>query len=138
MSLDAAALTGVWHLTAYTDVDAAGQTSDGPLGDEPRGLLFYSPRGYMSVSMMRTRSAADAENFMGYAGTWRLAGDQVIHEVAVSSHPHLVSTRQVRDAVLADGVLTLRGTSLLHGRRRQRLLTWRRLVVPHPLTEEDI
>jgi hypothetical protein len=136
VSLSEVALAGGWQLVAYHDVDESGATSEGPLGAAPQGLLLYSRRGYMSVSMMRAEPVAGADGFMGYAGQWQLSGHQVIHEVVVSSHPHMVRTRQVRDVALADDLLTLRGTSLLEGRPRQRLLTWRRLAQPHRFKEE--
>lgn len=120
-------LIGVWRLVTYFDVDTDGATSVGPLGERPGGLLFYHACGLMSVSMMRAEPAGPpSARFMGYAGTWSLADEQVVHEVAVSSHPHMVGTRQVRDLVLDGSRLTLSGTAPLPGGPQRRVLNWQR------------
>lgn len=125
-------LVGTWQLESYRRVDDDGRTSEGPLGSAPRGLLIYGADYHMSVSMMRTDHEPSCDDspvtrFMGYAGTWWLAGQQIIHEVAVSSHSHLVGTRQVRDLVLNGDLLTLSGTALVSaGPLQRRVLTWRR------------
>lgn len=123
-------LVGVWRLVSYVDVDDAGEIAQGPLGPAPEGLLLYTSDGYMSVAMTPGERPG-AETFMGYAGRWRRSGDQIVHEVAVSSHQHLTGTSQVRDVALADGLLTVRGVSYLRGRPRRRVLTWRRVPRSH-------
>jgi hypothetical protein len=134
VSVSARELAGAWRLVAYLDVaeadeaDGDDRLDEGPLGAEPAGLLIYDPCGYMSVSMMPAAGSAARGGYMGYAGRWRLSGDEVLHEVEVSSHAHLVRTTQVRTLTLAEGLLTLRGTSLLDGRPRRRLLHWRRVA----------
>lgn len=50
-------LIGVWRLISNLDIDEAGNTSEGPLGPTPKGLLIYERDGYLSVSMMRNSSA---------------------------------------------------------------------------------
>ncbi|GAB3723950.1 lipocalin-like domain-containing protein [Nocardiopsis nanhaiensis] len=130
-------LIGAWRLLTYHDVDEAnGDLSEGPLGPDPRGLLIYADSGHVSVGMMR---GSGDPSYMGYAGTWRLDGTRVVHEVRVASHSHLVGTDQVRDAVLDGHRLTLRGTAVLDGhrltqqgtvvsgqRRQRRVLVWER------------
>jgi hypothetical protein len=125
-------LVGAWQLESYVGVDEEGRTCDGPLGSAPRGLLIYGADRHMSVSMMRTdhgpsHDAGPITRFMGYAGMWRLAGTRVVHDVTVSSHSHMVGTRQLRDLVLGGDVLTLSGTAFVAANRPQRrVLTWRR------------
>ncbi|SDD12200.1 lipocalin-like domain-containing protein [Actinokineospora iranica] len=121
-------LVGGWRLVSYHDVDADGVPNTGPLGDDPDGLLLYHASGLMSVSMMR----AEPHGFMGYAGTWSLADGKVAHEVAVSSHPHMVGTRQVRDLALDGDRLTLSGVALLPGGPQRRVLSWRRTTERGP------
>ena len=125
-------LVGSWRLEAYLSVGENGGVSEGPLGPHPEGLLIYSPDGHMSVSMMRadhepSRGGSPVTRFMGYAGTWRLDGQRVVHEVTVSSHSYMVGTRQVRDLSLDDGLLTLSGSArAAGGPPERRVLTWRR------------
>lgn len=134
-------LAGVWHLVSYFDLDDEGRRSPGPLGAAPAGVLVYTADGHMSVSMMRTDRrpagppsgvAGRDETFMGYAGSWRLVGDEIRHTVLVSAHPHLVGTELVREAALEGDLLVLHGTSLISGRAQRRVLTWRRAAPPHP------
>ncbi|MER6343673.1 lipocalin-like domain-containing protein [Streptomyces sp. NPDC001595] len=120
---------GVWELVGYHEVGADGSEAPGPLGTEPRGMLVYTADGHMTVSMMRGPGDASAgETFMGYAGRWFLEGDRMTHRVAVSAHPHLVGTDQLREVRLDGQDLLLSGTALIGGRPRNRRLRWRRVT----------
>lgn len=139
--LSEADLVGVWQLISNLEVDEDGATSEGPLGPHPKGLLIYGEHGYMSVSMMRAGRLSDSgsvpgtsssTNYLGYSGTWRLTGGTVVHEVEVSSHRHMVNTKQVRRAVLDEDLLTLHATALIGGRTRRRVLRWRRACAGTP------
>uniref|UniRef100_UPI002455E220 lipocalin-like domain-containing protein n=1 Tax=Nocardia abscessus TaxID=120957 RepID=UPI002455E220 len=90
--MNATDLVGTWELVSYYDIDEQDTTSRGPLGDSPRGLLIYGAHGYMSVSMMRTDGAPGANPFMGYAGTWRRSGTEVVHAISVCSNPAWAQT----------------------------------------------
>jgi hypothetical protein len=142
---------GVWTLHAYHDLDERGDAGIGPLGQAPRGLLTYRSDGRMAVAMMRTepepsdleRSAgllspmSPPEEFMSYAGTWRLEGDRrIVHKVEVSVHPHQIGTEQVRDLELGESSLTLRGTAIIDGRPQHRVLYWHRQQKPSPPSSE--
>jgi len=132
--LSQADLLGVWQLISNLDVDEDGTASEGPLGPHPKGLLIYGGHGYMSVSMMRTgrvcgtgsESGSPPTAYMGYSGRWRLVDGVVVHEVDVSSHRHLVDTKQIREATLDEDCLTLYATALVDGRPQRRVLTWQR------------
>lgn len=132
--LSEAGLIGVWRLISNLDVDEDGATSEGPLGPYPKGLLIYGGHGYMSVSMMRTGHVSGAGSgperpataYMGYSGTWRLVDGVVVHEVEVSSHGHLVNTKQIREAVLDEDRLTLYSTAHINGQPQRRVLRWQR------------
>ncbi|MEV6118491.1 lipocalin-like domain-containing protein [Streptomyces sp. NPDC052109] len=122
-------LVGSWRLVAHFYLAEDGSTRPGPCGEHAEGLLIYDGRGYMSAALMRTgRPAADGSGtragYMGYSGRWRVAGDRVVHEVLVSSHPRVVNTEQVREARLENGRLTLR--ERLGGAPRSLVLQWRR------------
>ncbi|WP_084496693.1 lipocalin-like domain-containing protein [Nocardia amamiensis] len=128
--MNATDLVGTWELVSYYDIDENDATSQGPLGDAPRGLLIYGAHGYMSVSMMRTDGAAGATPFMGYAGTWRRSGTEVVHAISVCSNPAWADTEQVRQMSLTGDVLTLIGSAQVGGRTQRRVLTWRRSRPP--------
>ncbi len=122
-------LWGSWELRSYYDIDDEDRTSEGPLGIAPSGLLIYAPRGHMSVSMMRTDAAAGRPPFMGYAGNWRIAGDEVVHAISVCSNPAWANTEQRRRASLTGDTLTLIGAAMVDGRPQRRVLTWQRSPV---------
>ncbi len=125
-------LVGSWRLESYLTIRPDGAVAEGPLGPAPAGLLLYGADHRMSVSMMRGdpsdpgTGAREGTRFMGYAGDWRLTGRQVVHTVAVSSHSYLLGTRQVRDCVLDDDLLTLTGTARTADGTRRGVLMWRR------------
>ncbi|MYT28897.1 MULTISPECIES: lipocalin-like domain-containing protein [unclassified Streptomyces] len=131
-------LVGAWELMSYVTVEESGALSEGPLGPDPRGLLLYSADGRVAVSMMRgdpppSGREGPAARFMGYAGTWRLDGKQVVHQVVVSSHAYLVGTRQTRQLTLEGPVLTLSGSAgAAGGPPQQRVLIWRRAAGGRP------
>ncbi|MFE4059630.1 lipocalin-like domain-containing protein [Streptomyces sp. NPDC059096] len=129
-------ITGVWRLASFHDVDAEGSTREGPLGPDPTGLLFYSPEGHVSVTMMRAveprgpgepPAERPARSYMSYAGTWRRLGDQVVHTITVAPDPGWIGTDQVRDLTLEGDRLTLYGDALV-GRPQRRVLEWHRVI----------
>ncbi|MFI9457071.1 lipocalin-like domain-containing protein [Amycolatopsis sp. NPDC052450] len=127
--IPADALIGTWNLGSYHDLCPDGEELEGPLGPAPSGLLLYREDGFMSVSMMRTGLSdrvPRAELFMGYAGTWYTEGHCVFHDIQVSSHQHMVGTVQERRVALGCDELVLRGTAMIDGRPRERVLTWLR------------
>ncbi|OAA28780.1 Lipocalin-like domain-containing protein [Frankia sp. EI5c] len=132
-------LVGSWRLIAHFYLDDDGSTSEGPLGDGADGILIYGPDGFMAASMMRTGPAAgparsgsppasylgSTDDYLGYSGQWLVRGREVVHQVLIGSHPRVVNTRQVREASLSDGLLTLRRH--LDGTTRHVVMTWRRV-----------
>ncbi|MFF3542105.1 lipocalin-like domain-containing protein [Streptomyces platensis] len=126
-------LIGVWRLVSHFYLDEDGSMSDGPLGPGADGLLLYEANGYMAVGMMRTDHRSDGSAsesdpppaaYLGYTGRWRVAESQVIHEVAVGSHPRVVNTEQIRDARLNDGRLVL--SRPVEGSAQLIAMEWRR------------
>jgi len=123
-AISAADMVGAWRLVSFHDLDDAGARHEGPLGDQPRGLLCYSADGHVSVTMMRTGPAGEPA-YMSYAGTWRCEGTQVVHTITVAPVASWLGTDQVRDMEPDGDRLTLYGTALA-GPPRRRVLEWRR------------
>jgi hypothetical protein len=118
------ALVGAWRLVSFHDLDDEGNRHEGPLGNQPRGLLCYSADGHVSVTMMRTGPAAEP-SYMSYAGTWRRVGTQVVHTITIAPDASWLGIDQVRDMEPDGDRLTLYGTALA-GPPRRRVLEWRR------------
>ncbi|GAA4677647.1 hypothetical protein GCM10023324_34250 [Streptomyces youssoufiensis] len=57
------------------------------MGENPTGLLIYSPDGHISVNMMRTSGTADepvTHEYLGYAGNRRVSENRTIHTIHVT------------------------------------------------------
>jgi hypothetical protein len=89
-----------------------------PIGGD---LLSASPRG-------RAEAAA---SFVAYSGTFRLEGDEVVHDVEMSLFPDWVGTRQRRHVSLTDDGATLTLSSIpptAGGPSVCRRLIWERVM----------
>jgi hypothetical protein len=139
-----AALIGAWRLVSWTiEYPATGRATQ-PFGAAPVGLLMYSADGHMSAAMQRPgrarlsradpHAASNAEKatafagYLHYAGTWSVAGGNVIHVVELALNPNLIGTRQVRTVTLAGDALELGAEEPLEtpGQSRRHRLAWRR------------
>jgi len=123
--LDAHRLLGAWSLVAY-DARAADGTVRQPLGADVVGRLHYAADGTMSALL--TRRGGGGEGAIGYAGTFTLAVDAVVHHVAVSLAPRWVGTDLRRSVRLAGDDLMLGAVADgADGQPELHELRWRRL-----------
>jgi len=137
-------LEGAWHLRSWLIHYPGGREAGAPFGNDPGGLLLYSPDGWMSATVHRADRAAFpagvsprqlddgliAEaywSYFQYAGTWRVEGDCVIHHVRHSLNPAMVGTEQVRQIQLNRPQLILTGVEPMPAGRRTHELQWFRL-----------
>jgi hypothetical protein len=137
-----AALVGAWRLVSWTiEYSATGRVTQ-PYGAAPEGLLVYSADGHMSAAMQRPgrvqlsradpHAVSDAEKatafagYLHYAGTWSVAGGNVIHVVELALNPNLIGTRQVRKVTLAGDALELGAEEPLEtpGQSRRHRIAW--------------
>ena len=109
-------IVGTWEL-----VQCVARTPDGqesfPSGEDFRGILCYSPDGYVSVNLMRPgrpllspgkamRTAPDSEiaaisrGYMAYAGPYRVdeAAGVIHHTFELCLEPGWIHSPQVRHA----------------------------------------
>jgi hypothetical protein len=136
-------ILGAWKLVSY-NAESEGSV-DEPLGQDPVGIIMYTPDGYMSAQLMRRdrpayaraitgggtseQMASAAAGYLCYTGPYTLdeAADVVHHHVEVSLLPNWVGGVQVRHGHLDGDRLTLsaevtsrKGVSTTH------VLVWRR------------
>ncbi len=140
-------LVGTWKLVEWTAaVDGRPMT---PFGGETTGLITYTEDGRMWGTLMRVdrplvdgdtfaaapepERATAAAGYLNYAGTYRLEGTTVVHEVEVSLFPNWIGTEQVREMQWArnnrgghDLLLSAKSTSR-KGEIVTNRLIWRRL-----------
>jgi hypothetical protein len=137
-------LIGAWTLQSYESTTLDGSDTIYPLGKDARGIIMYTPDGYMSAQIMRSERAAFDRNdphqahddelaaaaagYFNYAGPYTVADDVIAHHVKLSLVPNWVGGIQYRKARLADSLLELSpaGPLLMRGELRNARLVWRR------------
>ncbi|WP_025899163.1 lipocalin-like domain-containing protein [Sneathiella glossodoripedis] len=95
-------LIGTWELKDWR-VYADGEFHKFPMGEDAKGLLIYTREGMMNGFLMRNdysqntpRTPARSEICLSYAGTYRLEGENVIHDVSLSTIPEWIGGPLVR------------------------------------------
>jgi hypothetical protein len=138
-------LIGAWTLESYVSTNADGSDVSYPLGADARGIIMYTPDGYMSAQLMRSdrtpfdgndphrahddELAEAAAGYLTYAGPFDVVDDGLIaHHVEVSLLPNWIGGIQYRTAHLEDSVLELGPPEpiSLDGEARTVKLVWRR------------
>jgi len=114
-------LYGTWRLVSFTrNVIATGQSEDA-YGKAPQGFLNYSPDGRMyaiivtdnrpkpaDLAKMTDQERAELfKTVLAYAGTFKVDGDQVVHNVDISWNEYWTGSTQVRNFRIEGRRLTL-------------------------------
>jgi hypothetical protein len=134
-------LIGSWALESVELLRDGRPTGATPFGARPSGMLHYLPDGRMVVLIAHDgrvpmagdrQSASDAEwakaarSFTGYAGTWDVVGDHVVHHVDINSYQNEAGADYPRIARLENDRLSLATPPDLPADQRAMLLVWRR------------
>jgi Lipocalin-like domain len=102
-------IVGTWKIESFVrEVIATGQRYN-EFGDRPSGYISYLPDGWMHVMLVADNRAKlagamptdqeKAELFgtmIAYAGTYRVDGDKVVHDIEVSWNQVWTGSKQVR------------------------------------------
>jgi hypothetical protein len=128
--LTGSALIGVWTLQKYSDL-TEGLPPHYPFGNDPEGLLIYTPDGFVSaVLMARDRPNLDGngftegtaeqytsagKGFIGYTGKYQMdeSRSTVTHRPLVAFSPNMVGGIQQRFVELEGDVLVLTAEHVL-------------------------
>ena len=118
-------IIGAWQLFSYTETPLDGSAAFNPMGLNPKGLIMYTPDGFMSAQFMHPDRAYFAINdfyqgtleeykaagstYVAYSGPFEVDEQQsiVTHSVFVSLLPNWIGNQQPRLATLIEDVLTL-------------------------------
>jgi hypothetical protein len=138
-------IIGAWTLVSYQSTALDGSDPNYPLGADARGIIMYTPDGYMSAQIMRSdrapfgdddqhpandeEFASAARGYLSYSGPYTvLDGGLIAHHVQVSLLPNWIGGTQYRAAHLDDSHLELAPSEpiLLDGEHRNATLVWRR------------
>ncbi len=122
--MDKEMLVGTYRLLSWENRFESGRT-EYPLGRDAKGIIGYLENGQMFVHIMaadRERISGDDAEFvaaamthLSYTGTYRIEGDEVIHEVQICSFPNWSGTDQRRRCRFEDGNLLLSAGGLCVG-----------------------
>lgn len=98
-------IIGAWHLvdTYIENPDGTRTPTQGP---DPRGIIMYTPDGWMSAitrwgdRQLGAGSDADKarmfDTYLNYAGRWSLEGDTVTHHIDHALHPDWIGASRDR------------------------------------------
>lgn len=108
-------IEGTWLLKTWRRIEDDGNDIY-PLGENPRGILVYTPDGSMVVQMfVQERPKLDTDDpvagsvderaaaystCLAYFGTYEVQSNQVVHEVECALFPNWSNTRQARPFML--------------------------------------
>lgn len=138
------AIVGVWKLTSYERKMLDTGKVERTLGENPVGYLIYTAGGHMSAVAFgadRKTAAANAPTaaealawfqttIAGYAGTYRVRGNDVVHHVEAAWTPAWVGTDQLRHFKIDGHQLTIEtapSRSVLDGKSSIRYLKFDRI-----------
>jgi Lipocalin-like domain len=137
-------LIGAWTLESYESTSVDGSETINPLGEDARGIIMYTPDGYMSAQIMRSERApfdrndphlakdselaAAAASYFNYAGPYTVDDNVIAHHVELSLVPNWVAGIQYRKARLTGSRLELSPLEpiLIRGELRNAKLVWHR------------
>ncbi|WP_169569298.1 lipocalin-like domain-containing protein [Sneathiella limimaris] len=95
-------LLGTWELKDWR-VYRNGEFYKFPMGEDAKGQLIYTAAGVMSGFLMRAdfqsepaRSDTQASKCLSYAGTFHIKGEDVHHDVFLSTIPEWIGGPLIR------------------------------------------
>jgi hypothetical protein len=142
-SFAAESVVGSWRLVSWVEVDMESKTVRTVFGDNPTGVITYTPDGRMSVLIVDPKrkppagpKATDAEadelyrTMIAYSGTYTLDGNKVTHKIEVSWNQAWTGTNQERFIEVKDDQLTIKTPPIISpisGKDSVFTLVWERV-----------
>lgn len=118
-------LVGAWKLVSYVEVPVDGSASRHPFGEKPKGIIMYTPDGFMSAQLsaaVREPFASgdwfngtdadfrgEASSYIAYSGPFHVDENNqtLMHTMFVSLFPNWAGHTQARIVELEGDMLTL-------------------------------
>ena len=142
-------LVGTYILVSWESRHESGDITY-PLGPGAKGVISYSPDGFMFVHVMadnrKKHSSGElfggsdieiidsASSHISYCGSYEVVGDEVIHYVSVSSFPNWVPSEQRRNWNFRGDQLFLSAQGLQVGNEKvDAYLIWKRAKSRHDI-----
>lgn len=141
-----AGLIGAWKLVSYQEIPVDGSDPFEPLGHEPRGIIIYSPDGYMSAQLAKPNRPnfesgdwfagtpedyeKEASSYIAYTGPFHVDEEKhtLNHSMFISLFPDWTGQTQPRRVKLEGDVLHLGTVSPIQssGKTVNSVLVWHR------------
>lgn len=139
-------LIGSWNLMSYVETDVDSGEEYAPLSQKPKGIILYTPDGYMSAQIQAperklfgipdmyrgtTREYFDAgRTYLAYSGRFFVdeTAGKLTHEMSVAFFPNWSGQRQARIIELVENTLLLStdGPQRFNGSMKTAKLLWTR------------
>ena len=78
-----------------------------PISEWYTGLIHYSDTGYMNVIVRFAEKPKAFDEIVSYAGTYKVEGNQIIHQVISSARPEYECLSLVRTYKVVSDLLTV-------------------------------
>lgn len=79
-------LVGTYKLVKY-GYEYKNEKKFTPISDWYSGVIHYSDSGYMNVIVRFAEKPEALEDVVSYSGTYKVEGDQIVHQVSHSVRP---------------------------------------------------
>ena len=136
-------IVGSWRLLSWVEVETESKSIHSVFGDNPTGVLTYTPDGRMSVFIINPSrkppagaKPTDAEaselyrTMVAYSGSYDLDGNKVTHKVEMSWNQAWTGTNQQRFIEIKDNQLIIKTPPLIgpiSGKESVSTLLWERI-----------
>ncbi|SDR63971.1 Lipocalin-like domain-containing protein [Rhizobiales bacterium GAS113] len=112
-------VVGTWQLMSISSLVLETQETIRLYGEHPTGYIQYSPGVvFLTAGELKPPASAsytDAERadvhraiIVGYAGTYTVEGNKVIHHILTSSRPEWIGSAQIRYFEISEKNLTIK------------------------------
>ncbi|SRR6266540_810621 len=139
-------LIGAWKLVSYVEEPVDGSASARPLGENPKGIIMYTPDGYMSAQLPKPDRPDftsgdwfngtvedyknEATSYIAYSGPFHVDEEKrtLTHSMFVSLFPDWTGQTQPRAVKIDGDVLHLGTVSPIRssGKTVMAHVTWKR------------
>lgn len=140
-------LIGTWRLLSYIEVPIGGGDSAFPYGKSPKGILLYSPDGFMSVQISASEElrftsgdrmiASNEEvvkrlrSYIAFSGKYMIDNNRggVTYSIDTCLYPNWEGTTQTRKVDFEGDILYQKSMEpiLSDGKLVHAYMTWKRI-----------
>jgi Lipocalin-like domain len=102
-------IVGSWRLVSWVEVETESKSAHNVFGDNPTGMITYTPDGRMSVFIIDPKRKAPAgpkateaeadelyRTLLAYSGAYSVESNKVTHKIEISWNQAWTGTNQER------------------------------------------